>query len=202
MIKRYGVSALWILLFFPGLVYAHSPIEGINGFYNGIAHPLFVPAHLLLILTLGLYLGQQGQERSRDALRLFVTAILSGLIVAGFTSLSYLEPVLLGSAAVCGLLTAANSSIGKYWFLIIAAIAGFTIGADSAQETLTGIDKLLSLLGSGLGVLVLLGAPMMIVDSLNKETWHGIGIRVVGSWLATSALLVLALSFSSNPLGT
>src|SRR5262249_51635723 len=38
---------------------AHAPFEGGGGFYGGVLHPLFVPAHLLAILGTGLLVGQQ-----------------------------------------------------------------------------------------------------------------------------------------------
>jgi urease accessory protein len=199
MIRRYHIIVLWVLLLTPELALAHSPIEGINSFYNGVLHPFFVPAHLLQILALGLYFGQLGQKRSEGALRLFLVATLVGLIIAMFGTITDAELVLLSGAAICGLLIAAHSIIGKYWITIIAAVAGFTLGVDSAQESLSGWEEIVSLLGSGVGILLLLGSPMVIVDTFNEKAWHRIGVRVVGSWLAASALLVLALSFSSRP---
>ena len=38
---------------------AHPPPLGIGGFAGGLLHPLFVPAHAMAVLALGLLIGQQ-----------------------------------------------------------------------------------------------------------------------------------------------
>jgi hypothetical protein len=43
---------------------------------------------------------------------------------------------------------------------------------------------------------------MGISDYLyEKKSWHRIGVRIIGSWVAASSLLVLALAFSPNSQG-
>jgi urease accessory protein len=111
MIKHF---AYWALLLSPSVVIAHSPVEGVNHFYNGIFHPAFVPAHLLLLLALGALMGQQGAQRSQSALRLFFVANLLGLAVAWFISGTVVELYLLCGAAICGSLIAADYSISNY----------------------------------------------------------------------------------------
>jgi hypothetical protein len=67
---------------------------------------------------------------------------------------------------------------------------------DSAQDALSGKEKLVSLLGSGLALYLLFLYPMALADVFNKKPWQMIGVRVIGSWIAASSLLVLALSYS------
>jgi hydrogenase/urease accessory protein HupE len=198
MIKRLLVFTFWIISITPSLVLAHSPIEGVNSFYNGILHPLFVPAHLLLLLALGIFIGQHGVERYRSALRLFLAAIIVGLTVAWFVSNTPVELYLLSGSAIFGILIAANKSIDNYVILFIVLITGFCLGIDSAQETESGMDRLVALLGSGVGVLLLLGFSVLLVDNLNMKNWQKIGVRIVGSWIAASAFLVLALSLAAG----
>jgi hydrogenase/urease accessory protein HupE len=198
MIKQNEVVLLWVLLVTPGLAFAHSPIEGINNFYNGVLHPVFVPAHLLLILSLGLFFGQQGAVKRLAPLRLFVISTSIGLIVAWFVTGSGMELLLLSGAVVFGLLIAASPVMGNYWILVIVALAGFCLGVDSAQEAFSGKGRLVSLLGSGLGICLLLVSPMVFADYMSKKTWQKVGLRIAGSWLAASAFLILAVSFSSR----
>jgi hydrogenase/urease accessory protein HupE len=198
MIKRFVVFAIWTISITPSLVLAHSPIEGVNNFYNGVLHPLFVPAHLLLLLALGIFFAQQGVERYRAALRLFLVASLVGLAAAWFVSDVSVEFYLLCGSAILGMLIAANKSIDNYIVLFGVSFAGFCLGIDSAQEALSGVDRMVSLLGSGVGVLLLLGLSLLLVDNLKKKDWQKIGLRVVGSWIAASAFLVLALSLSTG----
>jgi hydrogenase/urease accessory protein HupE len=198
MIKRLTVFVFCIISITPRLVLAHSPIEGVNYFYNGILHPLFVPAHLLLILALGFFFAQHGVERYRSALRLFLAATLTGLTVSWFVSDTFVEFYLLSGSVILGILIAANKSIDNYVVLIVVSSTGFCLGIDSAQETLSGMDRLVSLLGSGVGVLLLLGISLLLVDNLKKKNWQRVGVRVVGSWIAASASLVLALLLSTG----
>jgi uncharacterized membrane protein HdeD (DUF308 family) len=73
------------------------------------------------------------------------------------------------------------------------------LGIDSTQEILPGKDKVVSLLGSGIGILLLLGGAMLFVDAFKKRAWQRIGVRIIGSWLAASAFLALTLSLYSRP---
>jgi len=188
---------LWVSLATPGAVSAHSPIKGIDNFYSGLLHPLFVPAHLLLLIALGLFIGQKGPEQNQVAIATLLGATLVGLTVAWFGVGSELEPALLGLAALVGLLTASNLAVGPHWCTFIAALAGLLLGTDSIQESLNGKERLVSLFGSGIGIYVLFLYPMALADHARKKHWQKIGVRVIGSWVAASSILVLALSLSS-----
>lgn len=197
-----GLSALtlWFLLASPVEVSAHSALAGGNALYEGMLHPVFVPAHLLLLIALGLFLGQQGPERNQAALLLFSISTILGLIVAWlFVSDLAVEPYLLCAAAIFGLLVAANCSVIKSLILTFATLAGLTLGMDSAQQTLSGLDRLIALIGSAVGIMLLIAGPLLVVDNINKnKPWQHIGVRIVGSWVAASALMILALSLSQN----
>ena len=65
MIPRRAAILLITILITPGTALAHGSIEGIGDFYSGILHPALVPAHLLVLLSLGLLLGQQGLSHSQ-----------------------------------------------------------------------------------------------------------------------------------------
>ena len=57
---------------------AHPPPLGIGGFAGGLLHPLFVPAHLLAVLALGLLIGQQAAW-ARMAAFCFIAGLAVGL---------------------------------------------------------------------------------------------------------------------------
>ena len=180
----------------PGLAFAHSPIEGIDSFYNGLLHPLFVPAHLLLILGMGLFFGQKGTRETRFALAGYFAATAIGLGLAWFAVGGNVESYLLAGAALIGLLIAFDTPVARSMSFVIATFAGLFLGMDSTQEELFGKERLLSLFGSGIGIYFLLFYPMALAEHFNKKQWHRIGVRVLGSWISASALLVLALSLS------
>ena len=57
---------------------AHPPPLGIGGVFGGLLHPLFVPAHVLAILGLGLLVGQQA-EWGRAVPFAAIMALVAGL---------------------------------------------------------------------------------------------------------------------------
>jgi hydrogenase/urease accessory protein HupE len=199
MIKRGGPFVFWALLAIPQPARAHSPIEGIDNFYSGLLHPVFVPAHMLLLVALGLFIGQRGVKDNQSAVLVYLVAVAIGLITTAFSVGNDIEMLVLSVAASVGILVAASFVLNQYWCASIAALAGFLLGLDSGQDALSGGEKFVSLIGSGLGLYLLFLYPMALADIFNKKHWQIIGIRVIGSWIAASSLLVLALSYSSMP---
>jgi urease accessory protein len=190
---------VWLLVLLsaePAL--AHSPIKGIGSFYNGLLHPILVPAHLLLLVSAGLLFGQRGSQKIELILGSFALATLTGLTAAWFSIFSEMETSILVLAATIGLLIAVNPQIRLQWYIVIALLTGFFLGIDSAQEELFGKDKLASLFGSGVAIYFLSLYPMALANYFNKKSWQKIGIRILGSWVTASSLLVLALALSKT----
>jgi len=182
-----------VLLIDPRAARAHVPIEGIGGFWAGLLHPALTPAHLMALMALGLLLAQQAPG-NRPALGvIFAASLVTGL---ASTVTVYTAPgaalVLLGGAAVSGALVAAARPV---WLPIGAALAttsGVAIGLDSRPEDVLLHTALLMLVGtaSGAGLLAVASAAIATVA---KPRWLRIAVRIVGSWIAASAALVLAL---------
>jgi hydrogenase/urease accessory protein HupE len=189
-------AALGVL---PATAHAHSPVEGMNEFYNGVLHPLLVPAHVLLILATGLFLGQRGPRENRLALPAFFLAAAAGLALAG----SGMEPdtvrgLLLAGTMAIGLLIAVGRRAPLPLYPAAGAFAGFFLGLDSAPETLETRERILALVGTGVGLNLWLIYACGIADFFSKKPWQRIGLRILGSWVAASSLLVLALTASSR----
>lgn len=193
--KRLAVVCLLVLVV-PEASLAHTPIQGIGNFYNGLLHPVLVPAHLLLLVAVGLFFGQQGSKAIQPAVGVFAFATVAGLTAAWFSITGETETFILVLSAVIGLVIAMAPKVALLWYGVIALLAGFLLGIDSAQEALSGKDKLVTLFGSGVAIYLLVLYPMALAIYSNNKAWQKIGIRIVGSWVAASSLLVLALSFS------
>ena len=193
-----SISVILAICAVPQLVRAHVPFAGLNDLYNGLLHPVVVPAHLLLLAASGLFLGKQGSRVVPPAFLLFCLFTFIGLVATLFFTGGVGELYLLGVAAVIGLLIAANLRIPFFLCLIIAALTGFLLGLDTTQTVLVGKAKFFSLLGSGLGICFLFLYPLAFADYFGDRNWQKIGVRIVGSWVAASSILVLALSL--NPL--
>ncbi len=195
--KHFAIVCLSALLL-PETSLAHSPIQGIGNFYNGLLHPVLVPAHLLLLMAFGLFLGQQGLKRIEMALGVFAAATIVGLVLAWFSIGTGIENLVLVLSAAVGLLVAISLQMALLWCVIIALLAGFLLGIDSAQQELSGQDKLASLFGSGVAIYFLALYPMALADYFKRKVWQKIAIRIIGSWIAASSLLVLALALAPD----
>lgn len=185
------------LVALPAAVWAHSPVKGLDSFYSGLLHPLFVPAHLLAILATGCLIGQQGARRLQSAVVVFLGAAALGLALTVTDLELPAGALLLACAAVGGLLIAAAWPLPPLAYAVLAACAGFLLGADSAQDDFSGGARTGALLGTGIAVYLLMLYALVFADWFNRRPWQQIGLRVLGSWVAASALLVLALQFAA-----
>ncbi|MEO4043562.1 HupE/UreJ family protein [Hoeflea sp. CAU 1731] len=171
---------------------AHSPVAGVGEFYNGMLHPLLVPAQLVTLLALGLVVGQHAPKSSNIALPAFVFVLLAALAIP---TPPVSEVTLLYLALACGLaavLAFDAGAIGPAAFaVVVAAIIGNTVNADIPSEQSPWLLRAGSALGATL-ILIIFGG----VAALLKSRWNGIATRVLGSWVAAVALMIIALSFA------
>ncbi len=197
MSYRTLATTLLVLALVPIQALAHAPIAGLGSFYNGMLHPLLVPSHALLLVAAGMFFGQQGVTDNEPALATFAIAVLIGLTIAFFAGDLGIESALLVAAVVIGVVVAASPGLNLYWCSGILAIVGLLIGIDSAQETLTGKERFGSLLGSGISIYFLMLFVMGWSDTKDRQ-WQKIGVRIIGSWIAASSLMMLAFTFSTK----
>jgi hydrogenase/urease accessory protein HupE len=186
-----------LLALLPALADAHSAFEGLGSFYNGLLHPIFVPAHLLLIIAIGLFSGLQGLKRFEPLFGAYIASTIIGLAVAWFVGELGIEIFILILAGTLGGLIALKPELQLYWCSGLVILAGLFLGLDSAQELLAGTDKFVSMLGSGLTVYLLTMFVIPVAQLASQREWSTIGLRVLGSWIAASSLLVLAFTVSA-----
>ncbi len=185
--------ALCLLAGYSSLASAHSPIAGVGHFYGGTLHPLFVPAHVLAIIAMGLWMGQLWPEEGSSLVALLGTVPI-GMAAGHFSAWQYGEVAVLAVAAVVALFVAAARNAPKSLRTAIAVALGLLLGADSLPDGLLGRSLWLSL--GGTWVAVLLGlASMIAISEVATRPWMRVGVRVVASWICAAAILVLALSF-------
>lgn len=197
MISRTARMLLTGGLLLPQIAFAHSPIEGMDNFYNGVLHPVLVPAHVLLLIIFGLYVSQRGPTHV-SSIGIIILSAFPGLIVSWFNVFDNLETILLILSAVVGIATAANSTVSSYFPKMLAVAIGVLIGADSTQTVLVGTERLTFFLGCGLGIILLVIFSWGLGDHARNFTWTKVGVRVIGSWITASAILVLVLTMFSK----
>jgi hydrogenase/urease accessory protein HupE len=175
---------------------ALTPIEGLRGFYGGLLHPLLTPTHGLALLGLGLLIGQQPAGRRRLPLLLFALGLAASLVALALAvGETAAGDVLLMAVAISGALVAAAFRLPLLVVGPLAAVMGAAIGLDSPPDVVSIQEAVVMLIGTGLGgsialALVIEGAARMARD------WQQIGVRVLGSWTAASALLAIAVRFA------
>ncbi|HEY2230452.1 MAG TPA: HupE/UreJ family protein [Xanthobacteraceae bacterium] len=172
---------------------AHTPIEGLGGFYGGLLHPVLTPTHALALLGLGLLIGQQPAERRALPLMLFASALAAGLIALALAvGETPAGTVLLAGIAISGALVAAAFRLPLLALGLLAAAMGAAIGLDSPPEVVSLQEAIVMLIGTGLGAVIALGLVAEGAARMARD-WQQIGVRVLGSWTAASALLAIAV---------
>ncbi len=171
----------------------HAPIKGIGTFYNGVLHPVLVPAHLLLIVGLGLLLGQHASRSRHWGWFAFIAALWVGLLVGQALAVTVPQAILLALALIVGGCVALELSLGAWPLAVVMAAAGAGIGFDSRPDTVPQWESWVALFGVAVGGVLLLSYVGGLAVCLGRP-WQRIGIRVVGSWTAASAGIVLALA--------
>jgi len=159
-------------------------------FVEGFINPLVTPAHVLTLLALALLLGQQNRPVSFLVFALGLAGGFVAIVLA--VEATPARTVLLASAAVLGVMVAAAWA-PKPLALLLAAIMGTALALDSPPQAVTIADAYATLAGTALGACAMLFVVATIAAHANAD-WQRLGVRILGSWIAASAILVLALT--------
>jgi hypothetical protein len=187
---RIALIACLLLVTTPAM--AHAPVMGIGGVLGGVLHALLIPEHGLSLVVLGLVLGRQDDAARRMALLIFTVALTGGLVATALkveTTLA-VDVLLLGSGILGLLLAAAWAPPIVAWCL--SAIIGLAFALDSAPDATSPDETIRMLIGSGLGASVAL-AIVAEGSAFLRGNAPRIVMRVLGSWTAAIAILVLSL---------
>ena len=223
-----------LLVAWPALAWAHSPVPGMGKFYSGMLHPVLAPAALIALVALGLLIGQRGLANARMPVLAFLVAVALGGVAGSQLGLQLGSQTGPQTGPQTGLQTGpqtdlqTGSQTGLQTGLQAPGLKVDTgllaLGLLVAACVLTAWQPppaaLLSLAG-GVGALAGLGLSDMAVGEgrwvvlsgtwlgaaflalgvaavaeLALQSWQQIGLRVVASWLAASALLVLGLQWA------
>ncbi|HEY2774023.1 MAG TPA: HupE/UreJ family protein [Candidatus Binatia bacterium] len=191
MTRLLVLACLVVLL--PEAAWAHTPIQGIGDFYSGVLHPWVVPQHILPIVALGLLLGQRGEEFFQAGLGSFLVAILLGLAAAGAGFQGIPEVVLLVLSTLEGVAVALAPPLPRSACVALAFATALLVALDSSPEASTLRATLMTLGGTAIGA----SLGLIYSGGLSRKLaapWARIAVRVVGSWIAASSVLVLALA--------
>jgi urease accessory protein len=174
---------------------AHT-VEALGGFYGGLLHPVLTPTHGLALLGLGLLIGQQPAEKRTLPQLLFALSLAAALLALALAvGETPAAAVLLVCVAISGALVAAAFRLPILVLGPLAAAMGAAIGLDSPPEVISYQEAVVTLIGTGVGASIALGLVVEGAARMARD-WQLIGVRVLGSWTAASALLAIAVRFA------
>jgi urease accessory protein len=161
--------------------------------FLGGAMQFFIPSHLLAVVALGLLAGQEAQRLSLAALVAFAIGLLAGSIAVA--SAVRENPASLGLLVLAT--TAAGLVVLAYpvsrWLVGVMAFAtGSALALNAPPHEIT-IANAIASQASFAVVAMAIVALVMTIAVFARRPWQRIGLRIAGSWIAASAILVLAL---------
>jgi urease accessory protein len=182
----------------PAPALAHGSLA-VGDFYSGMLHPLLHFETLLPTLALALWSGQLGGAFSWRLPLAFLGATLVGTVTGLLEIDLYLDSVSLRlSMLVLGLLVAARGRLPSALAIAMASLLGLFEGQTHTYDPETTIERpLLFVAGVGSSIgLILFHVVTRVVRY--RAFWVQIGVRVLGSWIAATGLLVLALDWAGS----
>ena len=159
---------------------------------QGFMHPLLTPSHILLILGLGLLFAQQKNQIS--SLLLYAVALITGLIIKQMSHIKLdFELILLGAGLTASLLVILKLDLPILLVWMLAVFSGIALGLDSSPVLIPGLGTTSInnwLVGAACSFVLIILLTTLIARFINRF-WQGIILRVLASWIATSAIFVL-----------
>ena len=123
----------------------------------------------------------------------FALALAAGLLALALAvGETPAATVLLAAVAIAGALVAAAFRLPLLVLGPLAAVVGATIALNSPPEVISLQEAVFMLIGTGLGASIALALVIEVAARMARD-WRQIGVRVLGSWTAASALLAIAV---------
>jgi hydrogenase/urease accessory protein HupE len=170
---------------------AHLNTTGMGPVYDGLMHFLMSPEDLAPVLALALLAGLRGAAHGRRALFTLPVAWLLGGFLGLTATVSNGNAIL--SAVwflLLGGLLAGDAKLSLHMTTALAALVGLYHGYLNG----TGMGEIetaaVALLGLVFAVFVLVALAAAFVVRLRAH-WGRVAVRVAGSWIAASGLLML-----------
>ncbi|MBL9088235.1 MAG: HupE/UreJ family protein [Planctomycetia bacterium] len=171
--------------------HAHLVNTGFGPFYDGLAHPLVVVSDLLPALAVALLGGLRGPGTGRAVVIALPVAWLAGMALGAATALPPPPPAS-GAAltALLGVLVASDRPWPRAAVVGAAVVAGVALGLGNGRELGAVAGGRVALVGVACTVFVLASIVAGQVAVLRARAAR-IVVRVAGSWVAATGLLML-----------
>jgi len=195
---RYGLAVAAIALL-PAPAWAHLNSTGLGPVYDGAAHFLTSPEDLLAALALALWAGARGAGYGRRTLFVlpsaWLLASLLGMTMAAISGSALISAVwLLALGALLAIDLALPLRVATALAALLGLQRGFLHGCGVEQSA----NGIVALIGLGSAVFVVVALAAALVVGL-RAAWARVAVRVIGSWIAASGLLLLGWSLRAHP---
>src|SRR5262245_34267664 len=175
----------------PAPVHAHLNSTGMGPIYDGMMHFVVSPEDLIPALALALFAGLRGVRHGREALFVLPGAwLLGGLLGLMISSMNGHAALSAVWFLVLGGLLVANVKLSVRATTALAALVGLYHGCGNGSGMGQSTFAAAALMGMVCAVFVLVALGAAFVVQLRAE-WARIAVRVAGSWIAASGLLLL-----------
>jgi hydrogenase/urease accessory protein HupE len=195
---RSAVLLLLVVSGIPARAEAHLNSTGMGPIYDGLMHFLMTPEDVVPALALALLAGLRGAAYGRRASFTLPAAWLAGSLFGlagaatpGSAVLSSLWFLLLGGLVI------ADAKLSLSTMTALAALFGLVHGYLNGTGMGQSAFAVAAVFGLTSGVFVLIVLAAAFVVQLRAH-WARIAVRVAGSWIAASGLLMLGWSIRGS----
>jgi len=163
-----------------------------TAFLGGLTQ-FFVPTHLLAVAALGLLAGQHARPTRADMPGMLIVGLIIGSAVI---ALAMRETPSASALLVLAALAASVVVVGRPTPPAVGVVLAFAIGValplNAPPHEITIPAAIAAQTGFAVAALAAF-ALVTVVAMQATRPWQRIGVRIVASWIAASAILVLAL---------
>jgi hydrogenase/urease accessory protein HupE len=172
-------------------VEAHLNSTGMGPIYDGLTHFLLSPEDLVPVLALALLAGLRGAAHGRSALFALPAAWLLGSLF-GLTASATNGSAVLSSLwfLLLGGLVATDVKLSLRLATALAALLGLVHGYANGTGMSESGSAFVAVVGMVSAIFVVTALVAAFVVQLRAH-WARIAVRVAGSWIAASGLLML-----------
>jgi hydrogenase/urease accessory protein HupE len=177
------------LMLAPDAAEAHLVETGLGPVYDGMAHFALSPEFCVPIIGAALYAGLRGKIQARSAIVLLPLCWLIGSLLGGLPGAAeWIAPPWLVLMLV-GILIATEVPLSVRATSFFVGAIGLALGFSSGMATAQYGQLIRPAFGSA--------GAIFVVTALSAATanasfgWTRIAVRVIGSWIAASGLLLL-----------
>lgn len=196
-----AVLLIAALALIPRPAEAHLKSSGMGPIYDGLLHFVMSPDDLVATLALALLAGLRGVSYGRRVLLVLPAAWLVGTVVGMMAPAT--TGTMVGAAiwfVALGVLVAADTGLSLRVITGLAALLGLNHGFLNGGGMGQPGTAIMAALGVSGGVFVVVALTAALVVPL-RPGWARIAVRVAGSWIVASGLLMLGWAARVHPLG-